>query len=81
MKERPATTKDVTKATASFTEDIAEAIGIIAHAIAKHSANPDGLIDDLMLISEPDTGNSPPVALFFRRFHAVMKGGIEPTEH
>lgn len=77
----PVTTEDVTRIMAMHNEEIAEAIGIICHAIAKHIPEPDALVDDLIAVSEPDRDNSPPMALFFRRFNAVMKGGIEPSSH
>lgn len=81
MEPTPATTLDIAKTMALYAEELAEAIGLIAHAVAKHSPHPDGLVDDLIALSEPDAENSPPIALFFRRFNTVMKGGIEPTSH
>ncbi len=82
MNPKPATTQDIADAMVLYAEAMAEAIGLISHAIAKHLPKPDDLIDDLIAVSEPDSeNNSPPIAIFFRRFNAVMKGGIEPTEH
>ncbi len=78
---KPATTEDVARIMAMHSEEIAEAVGLICHAVSKHIPDTEALIDDLIVISEPDPSNSPPIALFFRRFNAVMKGGIEPSSH
>jgi hypothetical protein len=81
MNEKPATTKDITRNIIPAVEEIAEAVGVIAHALVKHSPDPDALVDDLVLISDVDKGHSPFTALFFRRFNLVMRGGIKPDEH
>ena len=78
---KPVTTKDVTSLVALHNEEIALAVGTIAQAIAKKLPDPAALVDELIAISEPKATNRPLVARFFRRFNAVMKGGIESADH
>jgi len=81
MKPKIATTLDIAKTIVENNQDIAEAVAMIAFAIAKHAPDPNAIISDLLLISEPDESHTPPMAVFFQRFHRAMNVGEAPTEH
>lgn len=81
MEPTQATTRDVAKAIVENNRALAEAIAMLSFAIAKHVPDPNAMISDLLLISEPDESHTPPMAVFFEQFHLAMNVGELPTTH